>query len=103
MQLSARDETSSLRNVRFKACLTEFSPYQSLHWFAPKQPIRQFAIHAVLDDRFHNAAIARLQPKKLSLMKHDNIADDQRSRHPHKIKDEIKLKIYLNYSVLNYL
>lgn len=26
--ISARDETSSLRNIRFKACLTEFSVIQ---------------------------------------------------------------------------
>ncbi|WP_146087167.1 hypothetical protein [Chroococcidiopsis sp. TS-821] len=41
------------------------------------------------------------QPENFSLMKH-NITDDQRSRHPHKIQDLIRLKINLNYSVLNY-
>lgn len=66
----ARDETSSLRNIRFKACFTKFSVIQSSlpisRWFVPKQPIQKFAIHAVLSDYFCNSAITALQSKQTS-------------------------------------
>jgi hypothetical protein len=56
--ISARDETSSLRNIRFKACFTEFSVIQS-----------SFPISAFVRPKATNLAICNSRDVRRSVLK----------------------------------